>query len=473
MLRPRKLIFAKIAVVMAAIPFLIWAYEFGPDAGYCGVPGESASCATVGCHSGTANTFSGSVAVSFPGGSTYTPGVKQHITVTISDPATTQRSWGFQLTARPSNAAKTQAGSFQSTDQFTTLMCASANLFNQQESAFVVGGTQTCPSNDPLQYIEHSRAGTVPARFQTGSQTYQFDWTPPATSVGDIVIYVAGNAANGDLTNNGDHIYTKTYTLTASAGGGNTPTISAGGVVNGASFQPGCVSGSWLTIKGSNLATVTDTWEKAIVNGKLPTALDGVSVTVGSQPAFVYFVSPGQINVQAPDVGTGPVPVTVTNANGTSTAFTATVAQQAPAFFLWPNNQTVATRNQDASLAVKDGTFAGATTVAAKPGDVLILWGTGFGPTTPAVAAGIQVPSDKIYNCSPVTISLGSTSPQVFGCALSPGFAGLYQVAIQVPSTMADGDYPIKATVNGTSSPDGVILSVKCARLFTERATDR
>jgi uncharacterized protein (TIGR03437 family) len=241
---------------------------------------------------------------------------------------------------------------------------------------------------------------------------------------------------------------------------GNTPTISAGGVVNGASFLPGVVPGSWLTIKGSNLATVTDTWEKAIVNGKLPTTLDGVSVTVGSQPAFVYFISPTQINVQAPDVGTGPVPVTVTNANGTSAAFTATVAQQAPAFFLWPNNQAIATR-QDASLAVKDGTFAGSTTVAAKPGDVLILWGTGFGPTTPTVPAGIQVPGGQQYNCSPVTISLGSASPQVFGCALSAGFAGLYQVAIQVPSTMADGDYAIQATVNGTPSPDGVILSVK------------
>jgi uncharacterized protein (TIGR03437 family) len=241
---------------------------------------------------------------------------------------------------------------------------------------------------------------------------------------------------------------------------GNTPTISAGGVVNGASFLPGVVPGSWLTIKGSNLATVTDTWEKAIVNGKLPTTLDGVSVTVGSQPAFVYYVSPTQINVQAPDVGTGPVPVTVTNANGTSAAFTATVAPQAPAFFLWPNNQAIATR-QDASLAVQDGTFAGATTVAARPGDVLILWGTGFGPTTPTVPAGIQVPGGQQYNCSPVTITLGPASPQVFGCALSAGFAGLYQVAIQVPGSMADGDYAIKATVNGTPSPDGVILSVK------------
>ena len=128
---------------------------------------------------------------------------------------------------------------------------------------------------------------------------------------------------------------------------------------------------------------MTDTWDKAIVNGNLPTLLDGVSVNVGSKAAYVYFISPGQINVQAPDVGTGPVPVTVTTANGTSVAVTANMVVQSPAFFLWSGNQAVATRNSDASLAVKNGTFPGAATVAAKPGDVLILWGTGFGPTTP------------------------------------------------------------------------------------------
>ncbi len=120
----------------------------------------------------------------------------------------------------------------------------------------------------------------------------------------------------------------------------------------------------------------------------------------------------------------------------------------------------MATR-QDASLAVKDGTFAGATTVSAKPGDVLILWATGLGPTTPPVAAGIQVPSDKIYNTNPVTVKIGSADAQVFGAALSPGYAGLYQVAIQVPASMADGDYVIRATVSGSTSPDGVILPVK------------
>jgi uncharacterized protein (TIGR03437 family) len=466
MLRPKKSILATSAVVMGTLPLLLWAHEFGPDPGYSGVPGENASCISSQCHTGTANSFStGSLAVSFPGGSTYTPGVKQHITVTISDTAATQRAWGFQLTARPSSAANTQAGVFLPTDTNTLLMCSDA-AFHAPQALCLPGvgsctntNTPVCPANLPLQYMEHSINGYTKTKG-AGSGSYEFDWTPPATSVGDVVVYVAGNAANGDLTPNGDHIYTKTFTLTAAAASSNSPAISANGVVSGASFQAGIVPGSWLTITGSNLSTVTDTWDKAIVNGKLPTTLDGVSVNIGSKPAFVNFISPTQINLQAPDVGTGPVPVTVTNANGTSAAFTATVAQQAPAFFLWPNSQAVATRNSDNSLAVKNGTFAGSTTVAAKPGDVIILWGTGFGPTTPTVAAGIQVPSDKLYSCT-ASITLGSTSPQVFGCALSPGFAGLYQVAIQVPSTMADGDYPIKATVNGTSSPDGVILSVK------------
>jgi uncharacterized protein (TIGR03437 family) len=453
--RKRNLYVVKVIVILGTLPLLLWAFSAGPDAGKAGVPGES-TCTESGCHTGTAlNGGGGSVKVTFPGGLTYAPGVKQHLAVTIADPA--QKMWGFQLTARPSNDSTTQAGSFTSTDGFTAVVCGSPNLDIFKEVYIDFGKNQNCPAATPLAYIEHTQNGS--GRLQTGSQTYEFDWTPPASTVGNITIYVAGNAANANGQQTGDHIYTATYTL-APASAGNNPTIDAGGIVNGASFQPGIVPGSWLTIKGSNLAPKTDTWDNAIVNGVLPTTLDGVSVTVGSKPAYVYFISPGQINVQAPDVGTGPVPVTVTTPSGTSSALTADVVAQAPAFFLWPGNQAVATR-QDASLAVKNGTFAGAATVAAKPGDVLILWGTGFGPTTPTVVAGIQVPGDKLYSTNPVSIKIGTAEAQVFGAALSPGFAGLYQVAIQVPASMADGDYSLKATVSGVSSPDGVTLSVK------------
>ncbi|MEO8371088.1 MAG: carbohydrate binding domain-containing protein [Candidatus Solibacter sp.] len=241
----------------------------------------------------------------------------------------------------------------------------------------------------------------------------------------------------------------------------NVPRISAEGIQSGASYLPGIVPGSWLAIKGSNLSQVAqDTWDRAIVNGRLPTSLDGVNVRIGGQLAFVYFVSPGQINVLAPEVPVGSALVTVTTPNGTSDSVTAAVVARAPAFFLWPGNQAVATR-QDGSLSVKEGTFPGTTTVAAHPGDVIILWGTGFGATTPAVVPGTQVPSDRIYNCVATTVIIGSADAQVFGCALSPGSAGLYQVAIQVPASLADGDYALKTIVGGIASPDGVTLSVK------------
>jgi predicted CxxxxCH...CXXCH cytochrome family protein len=97
--RKGKVVWAKAGVIVLAIPVLLWAYEYGPDPGYAGVPGENgaATCANSQCHVGTANNPAnkGSVTVTFPNGLTYTPGVKQHLTVTIADPAATQRAWGF------------------------------------------------------------------------------------------------------------------------------------------------------------------------------------------------------------------------------------------------------------------------------------------------------------------------------------------------------------------------------------------
>src|SRR5437763_14981353 len=102
MQRDQKLILAKVAVAAAAVPVILWAHESGPDPGYSGVPKEQGTCIASGCHVGTVNdpANKGSVSIAFPNGLSYAPGVKQHLVVTISDPATTQRAWGFQLTAR-------------------------------------------------------------------------------------------------------------------------------------------------------------------------------------------------------------------------------------------------------------------------------------------------------------------------------------------------------------------------------------
>ena len=238
------------------------------------------------------------------------------------------------------------------------------------------------------------------------------------------------------------------------------PVISANGIVNGANFQPGIVPGSWATMEGSNLASVTDNWNKSIVNGKLPTSLDGVTVMVGNQAAYLYYIGPGQINFLVPNVAPGPIQVSVTNAGGTSSAIQTTANQYGPAFFTWPNSQAVATR-QDFSLAAKTGTFPGATTVAAKPGDVLILWGTGLGPTNPAPPAGVQVPTDQTYSTAVLPlVTIGTVPALVYGAALAPGYSGLYQIAIQVPASLGDGDWPISISVANVASTSGVILSV-------------
>jgi uncharacterized protein (TIGR03437 family) len=238
------------------------------------------------------------------------------------------------------------------------------------------------------------------------------------------------------------------------------PAITASaGVVSGASFQAGIVPGSVITIFGTNLSTVTDTWSSTIVNGKLPTSLDGVTVMVGDQQAYPSYISATQINAVAPDVASGATSVTVTNSNGTSQAVMATVAAEQPAFFQW-GNYAVAT-HQDYTYAVKNGTFAGTTTIPAAPGDVIILWGTGFGPTSPAAPAGMETPSTGRYNtASEVTVTVGNQRATVYGAALAPGYAGLYQVAIQIPA-LANGDYPVVATINGVSSPSTTMITVQ------------
>jgi uncharacterized protein (TIGR03437 family) len=249
------------------------------------------------------------------------------------------------------------------------------------------------------------------------------------------------------------------YDLLIAATKPSAPIITS--VVNGASFQAGVVANSWVTILGSDLASKTDDWTHSVVNGQFPTSLDGVSVTIGGKKAYMNYISPGQINLLVPDVGSGQLPVTVTTAGGASNTFTVTSSEYGPAFFQWPNGQPVATR-QDFSWAVKDGTFPGAATVPAKPGDVIILWGTGFGPTNPGTPVGGPVPGTATYSTTSLPkVTINDVSATVYGAALAPGFGGLYQVAIQVPASIPDGDWPVQAGIGGVQSSTGVVLSVR------------
>ncbi len=232
--------------------------------------------------------------------------------------------------------------------------------------------------------------------------------------------------------------------------------------LNGASFQPGVTANALATIKGTNLAPVTDNWNASLAAGQLPTSLDGVTVLFSGKPGYLTYISPTQINVLVPDISAGGVSVVVSNNGITPTGlFNSPSSLVGPAFFVWPGNQAVATR-QDYSYAVLPGTFSGLTTVSAKPGDILILWGTGFGPTNPATPIGVPVPGNQIYSAaSAPTVTIDNVQATVYGAALASGYGGLYQVAIQVPASLADGEWPIVATAGGVSSPSSVLLSVQ------------
>jgi uncharacterized protein (TIGR03437 family) len=334
------------------------------------------------------------------------------------------------------------------------LQAADGNFYGHT----VFGGVGACTNSSGT---SSSGCGTIFQMTPEGSLTTLYSFPVPTGGAPDPVHLILGSDGNLYGTTYDDGTYEDGTVFEFSIVSANTPAIAAnGGVLNGASFQPGISADSWITISGTNLSPTTDTWNNAIINGALPTTLDGVSVMVGDQAAYIEYISATQINAVAPSVPAGSVPVTVTNANGTSQAVMAQLQAEQPAFFQW-GNYAVATR-QNFSLAVKNGTFAGTTTVPAAPGDVIILWGTGFGPTSPSAPAGAETPSTTTYNtATAVSVTVGGKPTTVYGAALAPGYAGLYQIAIQIPASLANGDYPVVATINGAQSPSTTMITVQ------------
>ena len=302
----------------------------------------------------------------------------------------------------------------------------------------------SCPSGNTLQWITHNQTGYDASKNKNPSFTYTFNWTPPATNAGTVTLYAAGNAGSGALIVNLTHTYLTKLQLSPSAGGSSTPTVTA--AANDASFGSSVATGSWVAIFGANLAPAGDSrqWNPSteIVNGKLPTSLDGTSVTVNNKAAVINYISPTQVNIQPPDdTAVGPVPVVVTTtAGGASTAFTATYAQFAPGLFPATAPYVVA-QHADNSYVTSAS--------PAKPGEVIILWGTGFGPANPAVAAGqVFTGANPLANTATATIGGQSAAIDFAGVV----GAGLVQVNVHVPASISNGDAPVVLTVGGVST---------------------
>jgi uncharacterized protein (TIGR03437 family) len=239
---------------------------------------------------------------------------------------------------------------------------------------------------------------------------------------------------------------------------GNPPAGTISGVGNAASFQPAFASATWVSVYGANLSQSTYTWQTSdFVNGQLPTSLQGVSVMIDGKPAYVEFISPTQINVLAPDdATTGNVQVQVTTAQQNSNSLSAQKTQFAPAFFAYDGGAYVAAEHADYSLVGPTNILPGVTTAPAKPGETILLYATGFGPTSPPLPTG-QLVTDPGPLLNPVEVTIGGVAANVsFSGLVGPG---LYQFNVTVPN-VPNGDAALAATIGGVNTQTGVSVSV-------------
>jgi uncharacterized protein (TIGR03118 family) len=229
-------------------------------------------------------------------------------------------------------------------------------------------------------------------------------------------------------------------------------------VSNAASGAAGTSSNAYISIFGANLAPITRNWTTSDFSGvNLPTSLDGVSVTVNSKPAFVYYISPKQIDVLTPvDTATGPVPVVVTNNGLVSASTTATMGAFSPGFFLLKDNASVAALHSSGAIVGATTLYPGESSPAT-PGETIAIFATGFGPTNPAITNGAIVSAPQPVVTAP-TVTIGGVSAQVVFAGLVS--AGVYQLNVIVPASLPAGNPAIVAQVGSISSQAGATVAV-------------
>jgi uncharacterized repeat protein (TIGR01451 family) len=335
------------------------AYSSGPPAGFTHAPGEF-DCAE--CHLPQPDAGTGHISINVP--QTYVPGQTYPITVTHSNADPTRLRWGFQLTALDDSDSK--AGNLQNTSALTKV------LDNQGP-----GGSR--------QYIEHcsgAGSGCLDGTFinQQGGASWTFNWTAPATNVGPVTFYVAGNQANNDGNTSGDYIYftfaqtqaaaamsdfqltatppTQTIapgnnadynlTLTPSSGFTGQVALSITGLPAGASavFNPASVNITDATAKSSTLSVMTNgstpvgTYPLTInaISGSLQhTAIVSLKI-VSSTSADLSLTKTGSPNPAV--VGTGlSYRITATN-NGPASATNVNVTDTLPANVTFASSST-------------------------------------------------------------------------------------------------------------------------------------
>jgi uncharacterized protein (TIGR03437 family) len=266
-----------------------------------------------------------------------------------------------------------------------------------------------------------------------GEGAYLGTWTPTAAQANTTITFVAISgslkvgltALNGAVNNNQLKL----------------PVLFDNGTVNntnplgGPILSPGMVT----SIYGLNLAP------NAISPGliPLPNTSNGTSVTIGGKPAPFYFLSAGQLNVQAPtDLATfrpGSVAVQV-NSTFAVLPLPVSVLPVAPGVSSFADGHIIA---QHADFSLVDAAHP------AKPGEPLVMYLSGMGATTPAVATGVQASPTALTPAQiQPTVRVGGQVADIAYAGLTPGGIGLYQINFTVPAGTAPGDVEVIVNQN-------------------------
>jgi uncharacterized protein (TIGR03437 family) len=217
---------------------------------------------------------------------------------------------------------------------------------------------------------------------------------------------------------------------------------------------------SWVEIKGSNLAPAGDSriWQSPdFVMNHLPTALDGVSVTVNGVPAYVYYISPTQVNILTPpNAISGSVPVQVSVNGVVSANFMVQARAESPSFFIFGSGPYIAATHANGSYLGPTSLYPGLTTPA-QPGETIVMYANGFGSTSTPVVSGSETQSGTLSPMPVITIG-GVAATVTFAGLVAPGE---FQFNVVVPPSLANGDQPTMAMYNGLTTQAGTLITVQ------------
>jgi uncharacterized protein (TIGR03437 family) len=366
------------------------------------------------------------------------------ITITSSDPAgplvipvSYTVSPSNTITSTPANLTFTSTASVAPAPQSIILASTPAVAFTAAASV----------SSGPVGWLKVS-----PNQGTTGSTVLMVsaDLLPIGTYTGAITI-TSANTANTIMS-------TIPVTFVVAAPSAQAPVISL--VANAEGESPAIAPNTWVEIKGTNLAPAGDSrvWQGSdFVNNRMPTQLDGVSATVNGKSAYVFYISPTQVNILTPpDAMQGQVPVQITNNGATSAAFSAPAQGVSPSFFVFNGGPYVAATHSNGSLLGPASLFPGSTTPA-KPGETVVLYANGFGPTSIPVVSGSPTQSGTLSPLPVIKIG-GITATVTFAGLVSPG---QFQFNVVVPSTVSTGDNALTAAYNGFTTQGNLLIAIQ------------